>query len=252
MEKIPAGTGWLWVKQGFGLFRQQPGSLFMLFLIYALLMQLARVFQPLPQALSMLLAPMVSIAFMRACVHIEQQKRVLPILLLSGFEKPGFPRLLALGALCLLAALLTMGLATLIDGGVLFQIVTERIAMTEEIMHDSNVSTAALLTVVLYVPAAMAFCFAAPLIYWKKMGIGKAIFYSFFSVFHALKAFIVFAAAWFMISVISSQIVLLLVGQGALAVILLAPLSITMQCSLYASYKQLFGAPEETAPAPTP
>ena len=32
MEKLPATTGWLWIKQGFGLFRKQAAALSALFI----------------------------------------------------------------------------------------------------------------------------------------------------------------------------------------------------------------------------
>ncbi|MGS0688962.1 BPSS1780 family membrane protein, partial [Nakamurella sp. GG22] len=38
MEKLPAKTGWIWVKSGFALFRRQPAEISTLFLAYMFIM----------------------------------------------------------------------------------------------------------------------------------------------------------------------------------------------------------------------
>lgn len=250
MEKLPASNGWLWVKQGFGLFRKQPGGLSTLFLGYMFCMLAISVVPFLGQVLPVVLVPVFSIAFMQACVRIEQGQRVLPNLLLSGFRKPAFPTLFALGLLYIIAAVIAIGASSLVDGGMLWQLVTGQIDSKAAAVKESNIGAAILLTIALYVPAAMGFCFAAPLIYWQKMSLGKALFFSFFAVLRSLKAFAVFAATWFALSVVTSQILLMIFG-AQLAVQLMVPVSVIltviMHCSFYASYRQIFGAPEGVA-----
>ena len=252
MEKIPARTGWLWVKQGFGLFRKQPGGLSTLFLGYMFFMLVVSILPFLGQLLPVMLVPVFSMAFMRACLYIEQKKRVLPTLLLSGFRKPAFVSLLTLGLLYLVVAVLALGASALVDDGVFWQTVTGQIDARSNQVRESNVGGAILTAIAVYIPAAMAFCFAAPLIYWQKMGLGKAIFFSFFSVLRSSRAFIVFALAWFGISVIGSQVVILVFGRSEMAMMVMLPMSViltvVMHCSFYASYRQLFGTPAEAEP----
>ncbi len=253
MEKLPAKTGWLWVKQGFGLFRKQPGGLSTLFLGYMFSMVAMSVMPLLGQLVPVILVPVFSMAFMQACRYIEQKKRVFPNLLLTGFRKPAFPPLFALGLLYLLVALLSLGASALVDGGVFWQLVTGQIDAKSPLARESNMGGAILMAIAVYIPAAMAFCFAAPLIYWQKMRLGKAIFFSFFSVLHSAKAFLVFASVWFAISVIGSQVVILIFGRSEMAMMIMLPLSViltvVMHCSFYASYRQLFGTPAEGAAA---
>lgn len=247
MEKLPASTGWLWVKQGFALFRKQPGGLSTLFLGYMFCMLAISIVPLLGQVLPVVLVPVFSIAFMQACVRIEQGQRVLPNLLLSGFRKPAFPTLFGLGLLYIITALIAIGASSLVDGGMLWQLVTGQIDAKAAAAKESSIGAAILLTIALYVPAAMGFCFAAPLIYWQKMSLGKALFFSFFAVLRSFKAFAVFAVTWFALSVVTSQILLMIFG-AQLAVQLMVPVSVIltviMHCSFYASYRQLFGAPE--------
>jgi hypothetical protein len=257
MEKLPAMTGWLWVKQGFGLFRKQPGGLSTLFLGYMFCMLLVSVVPLLGQVLPVILVPVFSVAFLQACQHIEQGQRVFPNLLLSGFRKPAFPMLFALGVLYIGMAVLAIGASALADGGVFWQLMTGQIDGQSAAVKESDIGAAILLAIALYVPAAMGFCFAAPLIYWQNMSVGKAVFFSFFAVLRSFKAFVVFALTWFGISVLASQILLLVFGRSDLAMQVMVPLSVVltviMHCSFYASYRQIFGVPQGVSldkPAP--
>src|SRR5450830_128872 len=194
MEKLPASTGWQWVKQGFSLFRKQPGGMSMLFLGYMFCMLAVSIVPLLGQMLPVILVPVFSIAFVQGCLNIDQGKRVLPSLLISGFRKPAFPSLLGLGVLYILMAIVAIGASTLVDDGLLWQLVTGQ--LTEEAARaaipESRMGLGILLAIMLYVPAAMAFCFAAPLIYWKKTGLGKSLFFSFFAVsLHRLRRHLV-------------------------------------------------------------
>ena len=249
MEKLPASTGWLWVKQGFGLFRKQPGGMSMLFLGYMFCMLAVSIVPVLGQLLPVILVPVFSVAFVQGCLNIDQGKRVLPSLLISGFRKPAFPSLFGLGVLYILMAIVAIGASTLVDDGLLWKLVTGQ--LTEEAARaaipESRLGLGILLAIVLYVPAAMAFCFAAPLIYWQKVSLGKSLFFSFFAVWRSLSAFIVFAATWFAISVVSSQLLAVIFGRSPLMMQLMMPLSmiltIIMHCSFYAAYRQIFGLP---------
>ncbi|APA70189.1 BPSS1780 family membrane protein [Janthinobacterium sp. 1_2014MBL_MicDiv] len=255
MEKLPASTGWQWVKQGFGLFRKQPGGLSMLFLGYMFCMLAVSIVPLLGQLLPVILVPVFSVAFVQGCLNIDLGKRVLPSLLISGFRKPAFPVLLGLGVLYILTAIVAIGASTLVDGGVLWQLATGQLnpQTSPDVIRESNVGMAILTTIVLYVPAAMAFCFAAPLIYWKQTGLGKALFFSFFAVWRSLSAFVVFASTWFAISVVTSQLLFLIVGRTPMAVQLMMPLSmiltVIMHCSFYAAYRQIFGVPVDESKA---
>ncbi|HCE10272.1 MAG TPA: hypothetical protein DIT28_05030 [Oxalobacteraceae bacterium] len=251
MEKLPANTGWLWIRQGFALFRKQPIEMSTLFLSYMFLMLGLGLIPVLGQILPLLLVPMFSIGFMQACADIEQGKRVHPKLLLTGFRSPAFRKLLGLGVLYLLAALVAVGASSLVDGGVFWQAMSGQIALDAKTVRDSNMTMAMLFAAAVYLPAAMAFWYAAPLIAWHDMGVGKAIFYSFFAVWRAGKAFMLYGLAWIGIGVLMPAMVSALVGlladTVALTMVVLLPLSIVvtvvMYCSFYATYTQMFGQP---------
>lgn len=256
MEKLPANVGWLWVKEGFALFRKQPAEISTLFLSYMFLMLAIGILPLIGQLLPMLLVPVFSMAFMQACAHIEQGRKVYPNLLLTGFRSPAFSGLLKLGVLYLVAAVFAVAASALIDGGVFWRIMSGRQDLDADTVRNSGMSLAMLFSAIVYVPAAMAFWYAAPLIAWQRMGVGKAIFYSFFAVHRARKAFVVYGLAWALIGVllpaIVSSIIALLASRSLVVMIVLLPLSlmltVVMYCSFYPTYTHIFGRPESVSP----
>lgn len=257
MENLPANTGWLWVKEGFALFRKQPAEISTLFLSYMFLMLAIGIVPLLGQILPLVLVPVFSMAFMQACVHVEQGKKVYPNLLLTGFRSPAFRTLLKLGVLYLVAAVVAVAASALVDDGVFWQVMSGNKEMEEETIRNSNMSLAMMFSAAVYLPAAMAFWYAAPLIMWKKMGVGKAVFYSFFAVKRATKAFMVYGLAWLLIGVlipaIVSSILAMMFGKAFIVMVLLLPLSlmltVVMYCSFYPTYTHMFGRPEQDVPA---
>lgn len=243
------------MKQGFGLFRKQPGGMSMLFLGYMVCMLLVSIIPLLGQLLPVILVPIFSVAFAQGCLNIDQGKRVLPSLLMSGFRKPALPMLFGLGVLYLIMAVVAIGASSLVDGGTLWQLVTGQLnpQTSPEVIRESNIGSAILLTMAMSIPAVMAFFFAAPLIYWQHVSLGKALFFSFFAVWRSLSAFIVLASTWFAISIVTSQLLFMIVGRTPMAIQLMMPLSmiltVIMHCSFYAAYRQIFGVPADSSKA---
>jgi hypothetical protein len=251
-NRLSAQTGWSWVKRGFALFRKQPAEMSTLFLSYMFIMFGIGIIPLVGQVLPLILIPVFSMGFMQACVEIEQGRRVYPKLLLTGFRSPALLTLLQLGGLYLLAAILAVAASALVDGGLFWEVMSGQAELKEETVAGSNLAAAILLSAALYVPAAMAFWYAAPLVMWQKMGVVKAVFYSFFAVHRAGKAFLVYGLAWAVLGVVLPTVVSILfaaiIGKAGAAMLLMLPLSIAltvvMYCSFYPTYTDIFGAPE--------
>ena len=253
MEKLPAATGWQWIKQGFALFRKQPAELSTLFLSYMFLMMVITILPLVGQLLPLVLVPVFSMAFMQACVQVEAGQRVYPNLLLTGFRSPAFKTLLILGVLYVLAAIVAIGASALIDGGVFWNVMTGSARVDAQTVQGSGITLAMLAAAVLYTPAAMAFWFAAPLIAWQRMGLGKALFFSFHAFKRAGRAFTLYGLGWALIGVVLPLLLSTLLGQltgsPVLMMMVLLPLSIVltvvMYCSFYPTYTTLFGQPAQ-------
>lgn len=255
MEKIPANTGINWIRQGFAIFRKQPAELAMLFLLYMLLMFSLSLIPLIGQLLPLLLVPVFSMAFMQACVQIEAGKKVLPNLLLTGFRSPALGTLLRLGLLYLLAAIIAIAASALVDDGMFWKLMSGQISADEEKLPMNDLPLAMMVAGLVYTPFAMAFWHAAPLAAWQRMGLFKAVFYSFFAVRRCGMAFLAYGLGWVVIGIalpaIVSAVLALLLGKTLVTVMLLTPLSviltIVMYCSFYPTYVEVFGRPEQSA-----
>jgi hypothetical protein len=251
MQKLPATSGFLWIRQGFAIFRKKPAELSTLFLTYMFLMLALGIIPVIGQLLPLILVPVFAIAFMQACMNVENDQRVFPNLLLVGFRSPAVRSLLLLGVLYLLAALVAIGASSLVDGGALWQAMVSRSDLDTPDVRHSNMSLAMVFAALVYLPAAMAFWFAAPLLVWQQMPLPKALFYSFFAVVGAGRAFLLYAMGWLALGVVVpalvSTLVALLIGSVSVTVFILLPLSIVltvvMYCSFYPTSTQIFGKP---------
>ena len=252
-DKISARQGIEWIRQGFALFRKQPAELSMLFLLYMLLMFALSIIPLVGQLLPLLLVPCFSMAFMQACVEIEAGRKARPNLLLTAFRSPALGTLLRLGVLYLLGAVLAVAASTLVDGGVFWKLMSGQVRADDQELPVGDLPLAMIFSALIYVPFAMAFWHAAPLATWQRMGLFKAIFYSFFAVRRCGKAFLAYALSWIVVGIavpaIISALLGLILGKVIVAIMLLMPLSviltIVMYCSFYPTYLEVFEQPEQ-------
>lgn len=260
MEKIPAKDGWLWVKQGFALFRKQPAEMSTLFLAYMFLMLALGIIPVLGQVLPLILVPVFAMSFMQACLLVEKGQRVYPNLLLLGFRDPARNTLFKLGVLYLLAATVAVAVSRLADDGMFWRAMMGGGLSAQDLEAGvGGMRIAMLIAAAVYVPAAMAFWYAAPLIVWQRMPLGKALFYSFFTVRRAGGAFLLYALAWIVIAVmvptLISLAITLMTGSINAVIFILLPISIiltvVMYCSFYPTYTAVFGKPMNGADTPS-
>ncbi|MFZ6692168.1 BPSS1780 family membrane protein [Undibacterium sp. SXout20W] len=252
MNPVMPIAGWLWVKRGFFLFRQQPAEMLTLFFSYMFIVMGIGLIPKAGEFLPLLLIPVFSMSFMQACDQIENGVKVYPNLLMLGFRSEAFGRLLALGALYVIAIALAIFVSSWVDGGALFDFLSTQKPVDPEAPPDSRLFSGILVAALIYMPALMAFWFAAPLIMWKKMSVGKAIFYSFFTVKRAGKAFLLYAAAWMLIAgilpALISVLVAVIIGDAVFVMLAMLPISALLTtilyCSFYPTYRDIFGKPE--------
>ena len=247
MNNMPAITGWNWLKEGTGLFRKQPAALTTLLFANILFSLLISAVPLLGKMVAVVLIPSFSMAFMKACLMIENGERVTPAVLLTGFKKPVVVALCKIGLIYLGASLLL----TLLTKVAIDPSFWEQVSQPVDPKAPPQVQASDLLTMlgifILDVAVLIALAFAAPLTYWQQMSLGKATFYSFFAVLKNARVFIVLLMAWFAIFFGVCFIVALLLGGSSLARVaimwLIFLFVLLLQCAMYAGYRQIFGKP---------
>jgi hypothetical protein len=249
MNKLPALTGWTWLKQGAGLFRQQPAALTALLFANILISIAISAIPILGPLIVSVLIPSFSMAFMQACLMIENGQRVTPGVLLTGFRKPAFAALCKIGLVYLGIGVIQLILVqTTIDPEALQEMARQSRADGQPVMLPASFMLSMFLTVALSLAGMMAMCFAGPLTYWQKMPAGKAAFYSFFAVLRSARVFIVLLLAWFGIFFAITVLLSALLGGSNLMRVLLMWLMflfvLLLQCAMYAAYREIFGKPQ--------
>lgn len=253
MNAVNAQSGWTWVKLGFALFRKQPAEMLTLFFAYMFLNMSMGFIPVVGQFLPLMLLPVFAISFMQACRQIELGQRVYPVLLLTGFRSPALPRLLALGVLYIIAVTLAILASSLADDGVFWDFITSQKPIDPKTLPETGLFTGMLVSGLVYIPAMMAFWYAAPLIVWQNMSVAKATFYSFFAVRRAGAAFTIYGLAWVAIGILLptlvSVLIAVIIGKAYAVMLAMMPVSIiltvVMYCSFYPTYTDVFGKPDE-------
>lgn len=254
MNKLPARTGWAWLKQGAALFGKQPAGLTMLLFANIVISIACSAVPVLGPLLAVVLIPSFSMAFMQACFMIDSGKRVTPSVILTGFRKPAVGPLVKLGLVYLaVSAVLTLIARLMIDESFWQQMTGQKMDPKQLSVDASDVFTM-LGMFVLDLAVLISLAFAAPLTYWEKMGPGKATFYSFFAVVKSARVFVVLLLAWFGLFFGVCFIVTLALGPVVLARTIIMWLiflfMLLLQCAIYVGYRTIFGKPAESAAHP--
>ena len=250
MNQVNARAGWDWVTGGWNLFRARPFFLTNLFFIYVFGMILLGVIPLLGQILPVLLSPVFTFLFMHACFKAETGEQITFRDLLAVLNRQMLFRLSMAGSCYLLFAFLAVGLSFLIDGGNIFILFGEQ---TKELQSSEMVSLFITLTLILiaYIPFLMAMWFAIPLIGWKDMSLGKAMFYSFFAFARNFRPFLVDFGIWialvFGFPYLIAALFGIVAGQGIATFVVFVfsfILSVLIYCSFYPTYRDIFGRPD--------
>lgn len=253
MSKLPARTGWEWLRQGAALFRKQPfgltSLLFANFFISLVLASLGMV----GQFVAVILIPSLSMAFMQACLMIENGQTVTLSVLATGFRKPAVASLCKLGVVYLIVSAVLSLLSGVLINDSFWQQLRDQNTVPQKLDISPRDMLGMLTLFVIDLFALISLAFATPLVYWEKMGPGKATFYSFFAVVKSVRVFVVLLAAWFALFCVASFFITLVLGplHIAQAVMygMLFVFVLLLQCAIYVGYRQIFGKPIEPAPS---
>lgn len=250
MNTFPARAGLHWVKQGMQVFRKQPGGLMALLFCCMFLSMLVMIVPLIGQVAPFVLTPLFTIALLEGCKHAEDGQRALPHLLLSGFRKPARSPLLALGALNFVMLLAAAAILYALAGDTLNKILEARPKPATPEQLEGMVG-AVFAASGFYTLSWILTCLAAPLVYFQKLAVGKALFFSVVSVVRAFKPFFVATIMLHLLYFVGCQIVVLVFGSSSLAiagVFTLFLLTIVLaHCTLYVAYREIFSTPEVVA-----
>jgi uncharacterized membrane protein len=226
-QGVAAGRGWDWIASGWDLFKRQAGMWIALVLV-AFVIFLVLAFIPFIGSMaSMILTPVFGAGIVLGCRAIEEGRALEIGHLFAGFREKLSP-LATVGAIYLGATIVIVGVMVLIAGVGIFSMAAV----------GSDVSPAALLTMMLgvlvalalLVPVMMAIWFAPALVVFHDKGAVDAMKESFTGCLRNIVPFLVYGVVMLVLGLLAA----IPLGLGWLV---LGPV---LAASLYTSYKDIY------------
>ena len=180
LNSVPTNEGYVWVRQGVWLFKQNPLGFLMLVFMYVFIAQLAIMIPLAGVFVVLILTPALSVGFMTACRQTIQKERILPTVYLAAFrsnQQEVKKRILQLGLVyAVMIFAMSLIASMVIDFQALLPLITNDKPITSEMMRQLYYSL--MIGGILYIPIAMLMWFAPVLIAWADMPPSKAMFAS--------------------------------------------------------------------------
>ena len=235
-RKVPAANGWLWIKQGYWLFKKSPVLWVVLTAIgVAGLIGLAMI-PVVGDPLATLLFPVLMAGFMAGCRALEMDEELELAHLFHGF-KHNTQQLVTLGGINLVCQLLIFGVMMMTGGSALVAILmsgaqVEDPAVLTQAIAGAGISL--LLGMTLFFVLLMAMQFAPMLVLFDKVAPWPALKIS-------LQAFLRNALPLTVYGLLLLPFAVFASMPMMLGWLILMPVLIT---SVYAAYRDFFPIPE--------
>lgn len=246
VKRLPAIHGWLWLKNGWELWRKNPLLLSSLAFGYFFALLLVNLLPPL-----IIVLPLLSLGVMNGCRATEQRWQVGPEALFSAFHvKPTLKPLLIIGLIYLAANLTASLLVWLADPDLSGKI--KAILQGDTTLESLNIAHFRLIMLLatgLHTLIMIPYWFAPVLTGWWNVPPGKALFFSAVACLRNWRAFTVFGLALFALLIIAILLLSILIallpplGLMALLAFMLVLIPVLM-VSCYCNICDVLGRPQ--------
>lgn len=256
LNYVAPKEGYIWIRQGIWLFKQNPLGFLMLVFMYVFAAQLAVIIPVIGVFAVLLLTPTLSVGFMTACRQAIQKERIKPSVYIAALKSSPIvrKRILQLGLVyAAMIVLLSFILSLLVDFELLLPLMTSDKAITPEALRQ--VYLVLFFGAMLYVPVAMLMWFSPVLVAWEDMSVPQALFSSALACWSNKAAFFLYLSIWSAILIaipLTIGMIFDAINLGQVASYIIAPISMAgltvMHCSFYATWKACFTDNEVVMP----
>jgi uncharacterized membrane protein len=241
-QRLKAGRGWEWIKQGYALFMKAP-LLWIVLLFICVIAAVGLSSVPIVgEPLVSLLMPAILVGLMAGCRALSQDEELELAHLFSGF-KQHTSQLVTLGGISLVGQLLIFGVMMMVGGATLVGILMSGQPDTDPnvlVQAAAGAGFAVVLGLVLFSLLMMAMQFAPMLVFFRNVPPVQAMKLS-------LRAFLYNALPMLVYGITFLLLAILATLPMMLGWLVLLPLVFT---SLYASYCDIFPPVKETSSTP--
>jgi len=245
---LPALAGWIWVRDGWALFRTQPLAFFSWAMFVSLMLMIATITPPIGPLFFIILMPTATLLSLSAGRHATEGRRILLGTWIEPLRQPlVFRRLLAMGGLYVAFCLL-LGLAAFMPFSSEVTEALRNVEKTNDLLPLMEaVRTPMMIFGALYIVMAAIFWFAPALVGWHGIRITQALFFSWIACWRNKWAFLIYGLCWLAvflgIDTFISILVLIGLSQTTAATVQV-PLNVVatsvLYCSFYTSYAAVF------------
>jgi hypothetical protein len=251
MRNVAAGRGWRWIVEGFALFRKSPVTWLAVTVLLALLWILSFIVPVLGPLLFNLLSPVFFAGLMIGCRALEQNGRLEISHLFAGFRQSAAP-LVTVGGVYLVGTIVVFGFIFLSADG------AKLAALAAKPGADLGAARAALrdlgpafaIGALAYVPLLMLVWYAPLLVVFDGLAPFAAMKLSLQACLKNTAAFAVYGLAGLALSAVISLPAALGASGAGLAIALLVASIPVLFCSIYVSYRDIFGTSDPAGALP--
>lgn len=245
-RKLPLQRGWAWLREGFLLWRRNPALLTFASFSYLLMLVLISSVPLIGQPIASLLMPVLSLGVLNTCRAVDEGRKGGPDLLFSGF-KSNLPALITIGGIYLVGSLLVIMLTSVLDGGVLMEMLSGSSDFDPETDEMPNLGYSLIVALLLSAPVIMAYWFAPILAGWWNISAPKAMFFSFYACLSNWRPLLSFGISLIVVGAILPGVLIGTVGalvpMLSTLLLLLIPLVLVpvVFASFYINARDVFG-----------
>ncbi len=195
---VTARQGWLWMRQGIGVFWRQPIALSGLFFMFLGLMTLVSMVPVVGNLAALVLLPACTAGLMIGTREAFQGRFPKPRVLIAGLRSSPAQRrqMLILGACYAVGVMLLMSVSALADGGDFARIYLLGGRIDADVVEQPAFQSALWISMLLYVPLSALFWHAPALVHWHNIPAAKSLFFSLMACLANWKAMLIYLAAW--------------------------------------------------------
>jgi hypothetical protein len=208
---LPAARGLAWFREGIAIYRRNPfgltGNVMLMFLCLIVTLMFGQLLEQLvagvlPDSVAsgigqlpfVLALPPLSVGVFSAFRAVERGQPVMPGYLFANIGRNLLP-LCVLGALYFAATLVALGLISLTDGGLLYDVMRDMRRLEDKQLDVQMLNRSALLLLPLSLALTAANWFAPLLTGWRGLHPVKSAFFSIVACWRNWRAFLVFGLA---------------------------------------------------------
>lgn len=240
LNVVKARTGSLWVRQGIRNFWRQPLALSGLFLLFMALASMTSMLSYGGSFLGLMFIPAASLGLMAAAREADLARFPMPSMLVIGFRQGAAQSksMVMLGFLYALLFCFVLAMSSVFDNGEFARMYMSGGSITEEAILNENFQSAAIFSLLMYIPLSTLFWHAPALMHWHAQPLAKSIFFSFMACWANWRAFAVFGLTWVSIFLTTSVLLSLIsmaFDDGQMSMVLMLPAMLMLAAMFFSS-----------------